>query len=1115
MTAPQEPGAPTPTLPVASRTGTETVHLSNEEGQTVEVSAGDAVDMLRRGWQPTELGMARALRAEEIPREAAAAASDLGKFGYGVTRGVLTPLVDLALPEGNRVHELLSEDSPWLVGGGEAVGMIGGALLSGGGRALLTPAGALDAGAQAVAKKLGAGSGFVRSTFARGAQGALEGGTYGAMNSIAQAHADNTPLTAQRFASEVVPGLLFGGVLGGGFGAVEGALGKLGGRTITEALGAADEKKLDDVFRAGVSDADALKIAQREWGVKDPTWWHRAQAMANGDVSAERRAMLADSGPVGKRARAEAFLSQDELASAEGQFLKDGNAYLEAREAAMKQLNAGTKKGHIEELVGQGKAGPEDIARAVREAAVESGDWAEGSARRAGFVDRALEAISPDAVSKLRRTLGVSDDASDPLVARLNAVGVEEFRYARYGMRAESMQKARRNLGKDRPIEVALYPDEIPVLADGRHRLKVAREAGLNELPALIRVYDSKGSVVREVRKNLSLQAQVNPGSLNERLINGLARGHQETIGALEQALAASNLSDDAMRAVGGRQGAWATQPMEFFARWRDAAQGLEALPRGVNAAPTDVRKILGNLQNYEGAVLTGRRSEAAASLDNLKKQLAAFAKPGERMAIGDRSAMMARDMYEELRALLEDPKLWGEKFAGFQKRVNALTHQDIGVAGEFDGLFVKKIGRPDPKDPWREARVLDEAKVSKGLEQMSDPKQLEQLGRLREHFDDQMAFMGEQLKLRGLDGATRSQIEAGIDSLKRMRSSLDRAVYLNVSQRQGQAMMGFSPLGSSGWPARMAVGAVLGGKVGAVAGAVASLNPGRILQMRAIAERMADQTESRVAKGVASLLGLRPLEALKGAAETVGGAAGRAAGKTGRYNGKAAAIISHALEEKGAEREQTYTRTVQQLVEARQRLPELQQQIDSIMPDLEPMLPGTRDEMMGQTARGIEFVLAHLPVQPQLRLYGSRSAPLNDHDYADFIRMVSAALEPPSILEMAADGELTPKAVAAAEASAPEFVQFIRAEAARAVTDNPGQVPYEKRVQASLVLGTPLDASLEPDFIALQQATHLSRFKMDGERADRAGGGGGGETGLNRRYMSESDRMEMDEPIR
>lgn len=999
MTAPQEPG--TPALPVASRQ--EKVYLSNDDGRTVEVEAGEAVEMLRRGWQPTELGMARALRSEQIPVEAAAEGSDLGKFGYGVTRGVATPLIELALPEGNRVHELLSQDSPWLVGGGEAAGIIGSVLTG------MGPAALIDAGAQGVARGLGAGSGLLRTAFARSAQGAAEGGVYGAMSSVAQAHADSAPLTAQRFASEMIPGMLFGGAFGGAFGAVEGALGKVGRKTVVQALGEADEQKLKDIFKPGVSDQDAMRIAQREFGVKDPSMWQRMQAMANGDVSAERRAMLADSGPVGRQARAEVFLSQDELASAERQFLKDGSDYLEARELAMKQLNAGTKRQHIQELVGEARAEPADIAQLVRRNVAELNvTQVDGAAPlpQAEFASRAVEQLSPVAKATLQRSLGASGDA------------------------------------------------------------------------------------------------------LAQRLASGLNRGHKETIDALERALYESGLDEGALRALSGQQGAWATSPMSFFSKYRDAARGLQALPPGVNAAQADVRKILGNLQNYEGAVLTGTKAEAAAALDNLKKQLSAFAKPGERMAIGDRSAMLARDMYEDLRVMLEDPSLWGEKFSKFQQKVNALTHRDIGVAGEFDGMFVKKIGRPDPTDPWREARVIDESKVTAALEKMSDPKQLKQLERLREHFDDQMEFMGESLKLKGLDDASRQQLKAGIESLKRMRSSLDRAVYLNASQRQAQALLGFSPL-SPGFAGRMAVGAVLGGKAGAVAGAFASMNPGRLLQFRAIMERLADQTESRVARGVAGLLGMQPLEAVKGAA----GAVGRAAGKTSRYHGKVAHLVSEAMDERGDTREQTYTRTVQQLVEARQRLPELQQQIDSIMPDLEPMLPGTRDEMLGQTARGIDFVLSHLPLQPQLRLYGTRSAPLSDQDYADFIRMTSAALDPPSILEMAADGELTPKAVAAAEASAPELVGYLRAEAARAVTDHPGQVAYENRVQASLVLGTPLDPTLEPDFIALQQATHQSRYKMDAERADRAGSSG--ETGVNRRYLSESDRMETDEPIR
>ena len=78
------------------------------------------------------------------------------------------------------------------------------------------------------------------------------------------------------------------------------------------------------------------------------------------------------------------------------------------------------------------------------------------------------------------------------------------------------------------------------------------------------------------------------------------------------------------------------------------------------------------------------------------------------------------------------------------------------------------------------------------------------------------------------------------------------------------------------------------------------------------------------------------------------------------------------------------------------------------------------------------------------MRLYGETAPPLNDHDYEQFVRMVVAATDPPSILEMAEDGELTPMAVAAAEYTAPELVEFIRSEAVRAITDH-GPCPLHR----------------------------------------------------------------------
>ena len=102
MTQPVASGTPVvPATPVAVRGGN--VYLTSPiTGETKEVAPDAAVEMLRSGWVPNTETSAERVRAGQIPAEVAGEQPALGKFGYGVTRGVLTPLVDMALPEGGR-----------------------------------------------------------------------------------------------------------------------------------------------------------------------------------------------------------------------------------------------------------------------------------------------------------------------------------------------------------------------------------------------------------------------------------------------------------------------------------------------------------------------------------------------------------------------------------------------------------------------------------------------------------------------------------------------------------------------------------------------------------------------------------------------------------------------------------------------------------------------------------------------------------------------------------------------------------------------------------------------------------------------------------------------------
>jgi hypothetical protein len=72
--------------------------------------------------------------------------------------------------------------------------------------------------------------------------------------------------------------------------------------------------------------------------------------------------------------------------------------------------------------------------------------------------------------------------------------------------------------------------------------------------------------------------------------------------------------------------------------------------------------------------------------------------------------------------------------------------------------------------------------------------------------------------------------------------------------------------------------------------------------------------------------------------------------------------------------------------------------------------------------------------------------------------------------------------------------------------------VPYERRVDISIVLGVPLDATLEAEYIGSQQMIHAARFKDSEAQASRRTGN---DDGVNRDYRestaSAADKTEAD----
>jgi len=76
------------------------------------------------------------------------------------------------------------------------------------------------------------------------------------------------------------------------------------------------------------------------------------------------------------------------------------------------------------------------------------------------------------------------------------------------GMRDESLElvrKQRKSNVKMRPIEIEIYPGHKPFLADGRHRLSIAKERGDKTIDAIVRYYDEEANVIKTDKIVLSI----------------------------------------------------------------------------------------------------------------------------------------------------------------------------------------------------------------------------------------------------------------------------------------------------------------------------------------------------------------------------------------------------------------------------------------------------------------------------------------------------------------------------------------------------------------------------------------------------------------------------------
>lgn len=116
-------------------------------------------------------------------------------------------------------------------------------------------------------------------------------------------------------------------------------------------------------------------------------------------------------------------------------------------------------------------------------------------------------------------------------------------------------------------------------------------------------------------------------------------------------------------------------------------------------------------------------------------------------------------------------------------------------------------------------------------------------------------------------------------------------------------------------------------------------------------------------------------------------------------------------------------------------------------------------------------FLASKLPPERSAALGRSKAPPVDPETRERFLRYYRAVTDPLSVLDDMAKGRVTREAVEAIRATSPALFGDIQGKVLHAVSTSKTELPYERRVALSLLLDTPIDPTMSPQFIATIQA--------------------------------------------
>lgn len=532
----------------------------------------------------------------------------------------------------------------------------------------------------------------------------------------------------------------------------------------------------------------------------------------------------------------------------------------------------------------------------------------------------------------------------------------------------------------------------------------------------------------------------------------------------------------------------WRSEPNKLLADLEEGAQLMELEGKGyVGEQAGKLKHIQELAQGVRGKLAQTDRAGAMIEMDFLKKRLGDWAKPDQYLGAGDAVAAYARQQYETVKELLENPMYWGERAAAAQHETNAIFAKRLARSDSFYKGWFKDAGVPDPKNPWRNQMEATPDSVMNILGDVTDVNH-PGAAKWREHIAETRNVIDNQLKnFEHLSPAEIAQLNSAKPLIDDAENAFNETIHYNLLANQANKLRG----ANVGWQAnlvgRSLVGSVLGGVPGALAGAYLTnkLNPATSIVARAHLERILRQNEARVERAVQRILGNDvPHTSLSQA-------------------------VTRLADEPREVKQEAYQKSIKELYAAAQDPTKAQEAIQKELGAMEEHMPGITAQAAQQAVAGMRYAYDHAPAKPVTTLVdGEFISPVSDVELHVWELLSEAAMDPTSILEHAEAGELIPEAIDAAEAVAPDFVAELRMEVGDAIAG--GELSYEQVVTLSTLFKMPVDMTTTPEYIQTQQLLYAARAQAKAPQVPRSFG----ETGVHKTdTMSKADRLESGVP--